>query len=124
MYSTLCDLIIVINISNNYNYSVSRQILYLSIYFFLRVFDDFFLWYVFLRSFPRVFLRVFLPPFLELLPLDADLALILMIGLLKSILGINILLPDVAALCFILNENPEGFIVFVEEVLIRLLIIL
>jgi hypothetical protein len=68
-------------------------------------------------------LRVFLPPFLELvLPLDADLALNLMIGLLKSILGIDILLLD-GALCFIVNENPEGFIVF-EEVLVRLLIII
>jgi hypothetical protein len=69
-----------------------------------------------------VCLRVFLPPFLELLlPLTADLALTLIIGLLKSILGI-IPLDGVAALCFIVNENPEGFIVF-EEVLLRLLII-
>jgi hypothetical protein len=71
-------------------------------------------------------LRVFLPPFLELLflPLSAELALNLITGLLKSILGIDILLPDDGALCFIVNENPEGFIVFVEVVLLRLLIII
>jgi hypothetical protein len=69
-------------------------------------------------------LRVFLPPFLELLlSLIADLALNLITGLLKSILGIDIPLPDDFALCFIVNENPEGFFVFVE-VLLRLLIII
>jgi hypothetical protein len=73
-----------------------------------------------------VCLRVFLPPFLELLlPLTADLALTLIIGLLKSILGIDIILLDGVALCFIVNENPEGFIVFADvDVLLRLLIII
>jgi hypothetical protein len=72
-----------------------------------------------------VCLRVFLPPFLELLlPLTADLALTLIIGFLKSILGIDIPLNGVA-LCFIVNENPEGFIVFADvDVLLRLLIII